>query len=75
MVNLNDVIAQFVPNSKEYVNGYKYIFENENYQVVTDMVGGYLRIINRKTHQPLKLDGKPGSNDETHFKILKRSEM
>ena len=39
------------------------------------MAAGYLRIKNKNTNQYVKLDGKPGSNDETHFKIKKRSEM
>ena len=71
-VNLNDIVNKFVPDSK---GGYKYVFSGEKYVVVTDMVAGYLKIIDKKTNQPLKLNGKPGSKKETHFKILKRSEM
>lgn len=75
-VNLNDIVNKFVPDSKGgYKSGYKYIFSGEKYVVVTDMVAGYLKIIDKKTNQPLKLNGKPGSKKETHFKILKRSEM
>ena len=66
---------QGAPNANEYVNGYKYVYENDRYQVVADMAAGYLRIKNKNTNQYVKLDGKPGSNDETHFKIKKRSEM
>ena len=75
-VNLNDIVNKFVPDSKGgYKSGCKYIFSGEKYVVVTDMVAGYLKIIDKKTNQPLKLNGKPGSKKETHFKILKRSEM
>ena len=75
-VNLNDIVNKFVPDSKGgYKSGYKYVFSGEKYVVVTDMVAGYLKIIDKKTNQPLKLNGKPGSKKETHFKILKRSEM
>lgn len=75
-VNLNAIVNKFAPNSKGgYKSGYKYIFSGEKYDVVTDMVAGYLKIIDKKTNQPLKLNGKPGSKKETHFKILKRSEM
>jgi hypothetical protein len=75
MVNINDIVNQFTPNANEYVNGYKYVYENDRYQVVADMAAGYLRIKNKNTNQYVKLDGKPGSNGETHFKIKKRSEM
>lgn len=75
MVNINEVVDKFSPNSKGYKNGYKYVFEGDKYQVVADMAAGYLRIKNKNTNQYVKLDGKPGSNDETHFKIKKRSEM
>lgn len=75
-VNLNDIVNKFVPDSNGgYKSGYKYVFSGEKYVVVTDMVAGYLKIIDKKTNQPLKLNGKPGSKKETHFKILKRSEM
>ena len=75
MININEVVDKFSPNSKGYKNGYKYVFEGDKYQVVADMAAGYLRIKNKNTNQYVKLDGKPGSNDETHFKIKKRSEM
>ena len=74
-VNINEIVDEFTPNSKGYKVGYKYVFEGNKYQVVADMVAGYLKIIDKKTRQPLKLNGKPGSKKDTHFKILKRSEM
>lgn len=70
-VNINEIVDKFAPNAKEYVNGYKYIFEGDKYDVIADMVSGSLRIINKATNQPLKLDGKPGSKKDTHFKIKK----
>ena len=74
-VNLNETVDKFTPNAIEYVSGYKYVYEGEKYKVVTDMVSGSLRIINKETNQPVKLDGKPGNRNETHFKIMKRGEM
>ena len=74
-VNINEIVDEFTPNSKGYKVGYKYVFEGNKYQVVADMVAGYLKIVDKKTKQSLKLNGKPGSKKDTHFKILKRSEM
>ena len=74
-VNINDIVEKFAPNSNSYTSGYKFIFDDNDYQVVADMVAGYLRIIDKKTNQPVKLDGKLGSRQETHFKIKKRGEM
>ncbi len=75
MVNINDIVNQFVPNSTGYSKGPKYIFENENYTIKADMSAGYLRIYDKKRKRYVKLDRTPGSNEETHFKIKKRSEM
>lgn len=74
-VNINDIVDLFAPGDDGRVDGMKYIFTGDMYSVVADMSAGYLRIYNNKTRQPLKLDGKPGSREETHFKILKREEM
>jgi hypothetical protein len=74
-VNINEIVEKFAPDSTGNVIGYKYIFEGERYQVIADMVAGSLRIKDKKTNQPIKLDGKPGSRSETHFKIKKRGEM
>ena len=35
----------------------------------------HLRIYDKRTKKNVKLNGLPGSNKETHFKILKRREM
>ncbi len=74
-MNINNVVRDFVPGAEGQITGYKYIYNGERYQVVADMVAGYLRIKDKKTNQYVKLNGKPGSNNETHFKILKREEM
>jgi len=74
-VNINEIVDKFAPNSEGHVEGYKYVFEGERYQVIADMVAGSLRIKDKKINQHVKLDGKPGSNSETHFKIKKRGEM
>ena len=65
-VNINEIVDKFAPNSEGHVEGYK---------VIADMVAGSLRIKDKKINQHVKLDGKPGSNSETHFKIKKRGEM
>lgn len=74
-VNLNDVVNKFAPNASGHVEGYKYIFSGDKYDVVTDMVAGYLRIYNRDTNQYVNLNGKPDSNNNTHFKIKRKEEM
>lgn len=75
MVNLNDVVKKFTPGAKGKATGVKFEFKSEKYVIKVDMPSGYLRIQNRKTGDYLKLDGTPGSNAETHFKIKKRREM
>lgn len=75
MVNLNDVVAKFAPNSVGESHGVKYQFESKRYIVKADMASGYLRIYDKQLKQYVKLDGTPGSLQETHFKIMKRSEM
>jgi hypothetical protein len=74
-VNLNDIVEQFAPNSIGKTIGYKKVYDGERYQVVADMPAGYLRILDKKYNQYVKLDGKPGNMEETHFKIKKRGEM
>ena len=74
-VNLNDIVDQFTPGIQGRRKGVKYVFENTKWRIDADMVAGYLRIFNKKTAQNVRLDGLPGSNKETHFKILKRKEM
>ena len=53
----------------------KMIFFGERYNVITDMAGGYLRIYDNSAKTYVKLDGTPGNDKETHFKIKKREEM
>ena len=76
-VNLNDIISKFVPNIlKQYTeSGVKYCWEGEKYKVIADKVAGYLRIYDKGLKRFVKLDGTPGSNEETHFKIMKKEEM
>ena len=52
-VNINEVVEKFAPNSDGYIKGYKYIYESERYQVVADMVSGSLKIVDKKTNQPV----------------------
>lgn len=74
-VNLNIIVSQFVPGVKGKAKGVKYEFENSGYIIKVDMPSGYLRIYDKKIGKYIKLDGTPGSLEETHFKISRRSEM
>ena len=74
-VNLNDVVNQFTPGAKGKAKGVKFQYENSRYIVKADMASGYLRIYDKSIKKYVKLDGTPGTKEETHFKILKRSEM
>ena len=74
-VNINDIVDQFAPGCSGVIDGVKYVFRGPVYSVVADMASGYLRIKNNKSGKYLKLDGTPGSREETHFKIKKREEM
>lgn len=74
-VNINVIVDMFAPGSRGRASGMKYVFEGPEADVIADMSTGYLRIRNRTTRQWLKLNGKPESRPETHFKILKRGEM
>lgn len=74
-VNLNDIVKQFAPGSKGKPHGVKYEFTGPQYIVKVDMPSGYLRIMDKQIKKYVKLDGTPGTNEETHFKIYKRSEM
>lgn len=51
------------------------IFFGADYNVITDMANGYLRIFDKNQKTYIKLDGTPGTDKETHFKIKKREEM
>lgn len=75
MVDINDVVHQFAPNSVGQAHGVKYQFESDRYIIKADMASGYLRIYDKVLRQYVRLDGTPGSLEETHFKIKKRSEM
>ena len=74
-VNLNEIVSRFTPGVQGRRKGVKYVFENARWRVDADMVAGYLRIYDKRTKKNVKLNGLPGSNKETHFKILKRREM
>lgn len=74
-VNINDVIQKFAPDSVGEAHGIKFQFESTKYIIKADMASGYLRIYDKELCKYVKLDGTPGSLVETHFKILKRSEM
>lgn len=76
-VNLNEVIDTFAPEyTSRQVNG-KYIFSSVDghYDIITDMSAGYLRIYDKKINKYIGLDGKPGKEKNTHYKIKKREEM
>jgi hypothetical protein len=78
-VNLNKICDKFAPGDAGskigHPDGVKYVFKGSRYKVVADMASGYLRIQNLASGKYVKLDGRPGVGDETHFKILRREEM
>lgn len=74
-VNLNEIIDEFAPTFREREVGSKMIFFGERYNVIADMASGYLRIFDTVLKSHVKLDGTPGTDRETHFKIKKREEM
>lgn len=74
-VNLNEIIDKFAPKFEAKKFNSKMIFFGEKYNVVADMASGYLRIYDNEKKVHVKLDGTPGNDKNTHFKILKREEM
>ena len=74
-VNINDIVEKFAPNNVVKVNNQKLIYFGGRYNVIADMASGYLRIYDDLLKTYVKLNGKPGTNKETHFKIKKREEM
>ncbi len=74
-MNINEIIDRFAPKFTSKVNKQKMIFFGERYNVIADMASGYLRIYDNVTKTYVKLDGTPGNDKETHFKIKKREEM
>lgn len=81
-MNINDVVNQFAPGaSTREING-KIIFSNgEQFEIVADVVGGYLRIqdvsAGKLTYVTLSGEYKPKSIDKskrkqmTHYRIKK----
>ncbi|OXN00849.1 hypothetical protein [Bifidobacterium vansinderenii] len=74
-VNLNEVVKQFAPGDIGHGHGVKYVFTSDRYEIRVDQVAGYPRIFDKRLKRYVKLDGKAGTNQETHFKILTRKEM
>ncbi len=74
-VNINDIVNLFAPGSKGHAKGVKFEFDGLRYTVKADMAAGYLRIYDKSTRQYVDLLGRPGTNENTHFKIKKRGEM
>ena len=74
-VNLNDICDKFAPGDSGHKEGVKFVFEGDRYKIKADMAAGYLRIYDKASRCYLKLDGTPGTLDETHFKIYRREEM
>jgi len=74
-VNINDIIDEFVPDFTAREHNEKMIFFGDDYNVIADMASGYLRIYDNRAKTYVRLDGTPGKDDETHFKIKKREEM
>ena len=75
-VNINEVVDKFTPGAMgKTVSGVKFVYKNKNYIVEADKVSGYLRIYNRKLKKYVQSNGQPGTRDNTHYRIKKRSEM
>jgi len=74
-VNINEIIDKFAPDFTAIENNEKMIFKGKDYNVIADMASGYLRIYDNNLKTNVRLDGKPGTEKETHFKIKKREEM
>lgn len=74
-VNLIVICDEFAPGAEGFIAGVKYIFRGERFAVVADMASGYVRIYDSVVRSYIKLDGTPGNDDETHFRILKKEEM
>lgn len=76
-VNLNDIVNIFAPDyTAKEIHG-KFIFKSQNgkYNIIADMSAGYLRIYNNEKKRYVKLDGTPGNDKSTHYKIKKRENM
>ncbi len=73
--NINDVVNRFTPGASGEAMGVKYIFKGDRYTVVADMASGYLRIFDNEMGCYVRLDGSPGSDEDTHFKIKSRGDM
>ena len=74
-VNINEIIDKFAPDFHAVEHNEKLIFYGKKYNVITDLASGYLRIYDNKQKAYVDLDGNPGNNKETHYKIKKREEM
>ena len=74
-VNLNEIIDKFAPVFTANEHGSKMIFYGKKYNVIADMASGYLRIYDKSLREYVKIDGTPGNDKSTHFKIKKREEM
>lgn len=74
-VDINEVVDRFAPGDKGEKRGVKYIYRGDRFSVVADMAAGYLRVYDSESRSYVKLDGTPGNDEETHFKIKRREEM
>lgn len=75
-VNINEIVDAFAPNASILDAGVKYIFQGKDYNVVADLVSGYLRIFDNVRKVYVDLNGHYQKNpDLTHFRILKREEI
>ncbi len=73
--NLNDIVKKFDATKKAYAKNIKYVFEGDKYKIKADLSAGYLRIYDKEMKKNVKLDGTCGTEEETHFKIMRREEM
>lgn len=74
-VNINEVVEKFAPDASGRVVNGKFIYFGENYNVIADLPSGYLRIYSKQKREYVTLEGKTGTDEETHYKIKRREEM
>lgn len=75
-VNLNEIVDKYAPGSKGKADGIKMIFYGKDYNVVTDLVSGYVRVYDNNNKGYINLNDEPDrDNKNTHFQIKKRKDM
>ena len=72
-VDINKIVEKFAPGSNAEVEGAKIYFRGDDYDVVADVGGGYLRIYNKKIDAYVDQDGNDVRNEVVNGKIRGRN--